>query len=163
MKIQNLLENWGLKGLQLNVGFLKLDWEPQPDEQQAAWELYVEILTRVTTQLLPDADGDEEAALKSVHNLFEITRKLLKQKGRKAQTFSKIAIVILNQKIRPFTAEWHKKSLAGVFDTPEGRQEFRKALKEIQNVLRGYAGLLSEIAGVEDFQGLSQGPVVELQ
>ncbi len=162
MKIQDLFENWGLKGLQLNAGFLKLDWEPQPDEQQAAWELYVEMLTRITTQPLPDEDGDEETALKSVYNLFEITRNLLKQKGRKAQTFSKIAIVILNQKVRPFTARWHKKSLAGAFDTPEGRAGFREELKEIQKVLRSYAGLLSEIAGVEDFQDLAQGSLERL-
>ena len=28
-------------------------------------------------------------------------------------------IIILNQKIRPFTAKWHKKSLNGAFENPK--------------------------------------------
>lgn len=162
MKIQDLFENWGLKGLELNAGFLKMNWKPQPDEQQAAWELYVEMITRVTTQALPDSHGDEGVALKSVYSMFSITRDLLKQKGRKAETFSKIAVVILNQKIRPFTAKWHKKSLDAAFDSEEERLAFRKDLKDVQAVLHSYAGMLSQIANVEDFQKLEEGPLQRL-
>ena len=50
MKIQDWFENWGITGLKLKAGFLEMNWEPQPDEQQAAWELYVELVTRVATQ-----------------------------------------------------------------------------------------------------------------
>ena len=150
MKIQDLLEKWGLKGLKLSVGFLSTEWEPQPDEQQAAWELYVELITRVATRELDDADGDEEAALTSVYNLFDITRGILKAKGRKSLNFSKVAIVVLNQKLRPFTARWHKKKLAGAFDDPALCREFRAELREVQAVLAGFAGLLSTIAGVEN-------------
>lgn len=100
---------------------------------------------------------------KSVYSLFDITCELLKQKGRKAEAFSRIAIVILNQKIHPFTAEWHKKSVAGAFDSEEEYKAFRQDLKEIQTVSRGYAaGLLSEIAGVEGFQKLEEGPLQRL-
>ena len=159
MKIGDLFENWGLKGLKLSTGFVTMEWEPQPEEQQAAWELYVELLTRVTTQPLDDAHGDEATALQSIYSLFGITRELLKQRGRKAETFSKIAIVVLNQKIRPFTAKWHKASLAGVLESEEGRQAFREEMRDIQLVLRGYAGLLSEMAGVEDFSGLVDAPL----
>ena len=162
MKIQDWFENWGLSGLKLSTGFLQMEWQPQPDEQQAAWELYVELLTRVTTQALPDADGDEQTALTSVYELFTVTRELLKQRGRKAQTFSKVAIVVLNQKIRPFTARWHRLGVGGAFDDPEQCRAFRAELKTLQHTLRGYAGLLAEVAGVEDFQELAQGPLEAL-
>lgn len=162
MKIQDLFEDWGLQGLELNAGFLKMNWEPKPDEQQAAWDLYIELLTRVTVQELSDQQGDEASALQSVYALFGITRELLKQKGRKCETFSKIAIVILNQKIRPFTAKWHKKKLAGAFALAEECTDFRQDLKKIQIVLRSYCGLLSAVAKVEDFQKLEEGPLQRL-
>lgn len=159
MKIQDWFENWGITGLKLNAGFLSMEWEPQPDEQQAAWELYVELITRVATQPLPDNVGDDASALESVYQLFDVTRQLLKGKGRKAQTFSKVAIVVLNQKIRPFTAKWHKQSKAGAFSDAAQCQEFRQELAGVQQVLGGYAGMLAKIAGVEGFQDFSDGPL----
>ena len=112
--------------------------------------------------LLPDEAGDEASALKSVFDLFEVTRKLLREKGRKAQTFSKIAIVVLNQKIRPFTAKWHRQSLAGTFSDSAKCQEFRCELVDVQQVLGCYAGMLAGVAGIEDFQELVNGPLDEL-
>ena len=162
MKIQDLFENWGIKDLKLSVGFLEMNWEPQPDEQQAAWELYIELLTRISTQPLPDVDGDEATALASIFGLFEVTRKLLKERGRKAQTFSKVTIVVLNQKIRPFTAKWHTLSLDDGFKDQATCEKFRVELKEIQEVLSGYAGVLAQIANVEDFQNYEQGPLERL-
>jgi len=162
MKIQDLFENWGIKGIKVSVGFLSMDWKPEPEEQQAAWELYVELLTRITTQPIADNDGDEKTALESVFNLFQLTRELLKSRGRKAENFSKIAIIVLNQKIRPFTAKWHKPSISGGFDEAETRAEFRRDLKNIQSVLQNYAGMLAEMAGVETFHALDQGALTEL-
>lgn len=159
MKIQDWFENWGITGLSLNVGFLQMDWEPQPEEQQAAWELYIELITRITTQDIDSESGDEAAALSSVHQVFGITRELLKEKGRKAETFSKIAVVILNQKIRKFTGTWHKRSLAGAFEDSELCAQFWEELKPIQQVLRCYASMLAKVAGVEDFQKLDEGPL----
>ena len=162
MKIQDWFENWGITGLQVNAGFLRVDWKPQPEEQQAAWELYIELITRIATQPLPDGEGDEKTALESVCRLFDVTRELLKAKGRKAETFSKIAIIILNQKVRPFTAKWHKKSLHGEFAASESCVQFRKELEEVQKIMRNYAALLAKAAGVEDFQKLEQGPLQSL-
>ncbi len=159
MKIQDWFENWGITGMELSAGFLKMEWKPQPEEEQAAWELYVELITRITTQPLSVVEGDEETALESVAMLFPITRELLKAKGRKAETFSKIAIVILNQKIRPFTAHWHKQKERGLLATNVGKREFRDALRQLQPILQGYAGLLATVAGVEDFLKIEQGPM----
>ena len=162
MKISELFENWGLTGLKLKTGFLQMDWQPRPEEEQAAWELYIELLTRIATQPLPDTAGNEPAALASVHDLFPVIRRLLRDKGRKAETFSKVAIVVLNQKIRPFTARWHRAAGEGAFTDPDQCRRFRRELEQLQQTLRGYAGLLAEVAGVEDFQDPARGPLDSL-
>ena len=81
-----------------------MEWKPQDADKDAAWELYVELLTRITTQALPVDQGTEETALASIHSLFKTTRDILKSHGRQCIAFSKVAVVVLNQVIRPFTA-----------------------------------------------------------
>ena len=39
----------------------------QDSDKDAAWELYVELLTRIVTQPLPQEAGDEQTALNSIH------------------------------------------------------------------------------------------------
>jgi len=112
--------------------------------------MYVELITRITTQSLDDTDGDEETALNSIYQLFPITREILKSKGRNAENFSKIAIIVLNQIIRPFTAKWHKKKLNGAFSNQDECILFRTELKQLQSELICYSKLLAEVAKVED-------------
>ena len=69
-------------------------------------------------------------------------------------TFAKVAIVILNQVIRPFTAKWHKLSIQEAFKEPSRCFEFRQELEGIRERLVAYARLLSDIAGVEDLTTL---------
>ena len=69
--------------------------------------------------------------------------------------FAKIAIEILNQKVRPFTAKWHRKSLAGAFDDVEACAEFRTELESLQEVLRAYTRTLAVLASIEDITSLS--------
>ncbi|MEM6985803.1 MAG: hypothetical protein AAF499_04615 [Pseudomonadota bacterium] len=155
MKYSQLIEDWGLKGLKINLGVLEAEFQPNDPDRNAAWALYIELLTRITTQPLPKAHGDEATALDSVYSLFAVTRDLLKgPDGRHAIHFAKIAIVVLNQKIRPFTAKWHKAKLDGAFDDPEACDAFRTELADLQDQLRRYAGLLSQLAGVEDLNNL---------
>jgi hypothetical protein len=157
MKIKELFDQWSLKGLKVNLKFLEMDWAPADAEKDAAWEMYVELITRVTTQhLLPD-EGDEETALTSIHSLFDVTRKVIKEHGRHCEAFARIAVVILNQRIRPFTAKWHRLAVAGELKKPEAKDAFRKDLAELQDVLRGYTGLLATVANVEDMTALKDG------
>ncbi len=155
MKLEKWLENWGLTKLKINVGFLESEWEPQVADEDAAWELYVEMLTRIVTQPLPDTDGDEQTALESIHDLFDITREILRRKGRDCIGFSKIAVVVLNQIVRPFTGKWHKLALAGAFEQSEQCQAFRQELAALQVDLRRYTKALADIAKVEDLTGLA--------
>ncbi|MCA8990753.1 MAG: hypothetical protein KDA88_02185 [Planctomycetaceae bacterium] len=109
----------------------------------------------ITTQCLQPDHGDEKAALDSIYALFGLTRETLRQQGRHCNEFAKIAIVVLNQVVRPFTAKWHKESLAGAFGIPARCQEFRDELSALQQNLRKYTKMLADMADVEDLTGLS--------
>ena len=117
MHLPTLFSNFHLEKISLNVmGVgLALDVDFSDEDQDAAWELYIEMLTRIVTQPLPSEDGDEQTALDSVYSLFPTTREILRRRGRGTIQFSKVAIPVLNQVVRPFTAEWHRKSLANAF------------------------------------------------
>jgi len=156
MKIKKLFENWDMRSLKIKLPILEMDWAPQETDKNAAWDMYVELLTRITTQSLPDDKGIEQAALDSVHKLFEITRSVLKANGRDCIGFARIAIVILNQIIRPFTAKWHKLSEQGAFDDVTSKQLFRKELILLQEELIKYTKMLSEIADVEDLTEITE-------
>lgn len=155
MKLKKWLENWDLTSLKINLGVLETEWQPQEKDREAAWELYIEMLTRIVTQPLPAEHGDEKTALDSVHALFGITREILKRKGRESVQFSKIAVVVLNQVVRPFTAKWHKLLFSGALDDKKGRMEFRNDLAALQIVLRNYTKALADIAQVEDLTSIA--------
>lgn len=156
MKIQKLFENWDMTGLKLNLGFMETEWVPQVKDSEAAWEMYVELLTRIATQPLPDDSGMESSALTSVYSLFDITRNILRDYGKDSIGFAKIAIIILNQVIRPFTARWHKLSEEGAFQDPEQCSLFRTELSALQVNLENYMGMLAEIAGVEEISSFTR-------
>ena len=156
MHLPTLFSNFHLEKISLNVmGVgLALDVDFSDEDQGAAWELYIEMLTRIVTQPLPSEDGDEQTALDSVYSLFPTTREKLRRRGRGTIQFSKVAIPVLNQVVRPFTAEWHRKSLANAFSDPDQRVEFRDSLAVLQTDLRNYNRLLANIAGVENLTDL---------
>lgn len=153
MKFRDLFDNWNLTGLKIKTSFLEMEWKPKDADKDAAWELYVELLTRITTQALPQNQGKEESALSSIYSLFKTTRDVLKNHGRGCVSFSKVAIVILNQVIRPFTEKWHKIVESGEL-TDELREQFRKDIFQLQTKLILYTHILAEIAGVEDITEL---------
>lgn len=156
MKRGDFLQKWGLSSLKLKLGFVEGEFNPTDPDKAAAWELYVELLTRVTTQNLPVEHGDEKTALDSVFAIFPLTREILRKHGPGSNEFAKLAIPVLNQIIRPFTAKWHKLSLAGAFSDAARCQEFRAELAILQPKLRHYTQALAAIAGVEDLTELEQ-------
>ena len=151
-----LLSRFQLEKLKIRPPYMEATISFENRDRKAAWELYIELLTRVTTQPLPDQDGDEQTALESVYSIFSTTRDILKKYGTGTIQFSKIAIPVLNQIIRPFTAKWHKLSVAGCFSEPNRCQEFREELKLLQIDLVNYNQLLANIAGVEDLTALEE-------
>lgn len=154
MQFKKLLEQWDLNSLRIKAGFLEMEWVPRDEDKAAAWELYVEMLTRVATQTLEPDHGQEKAALDSVYQLFPLTREIIKKHGRHCINFAKIAVVVLNQIVRPFTTKWHSQMEAGAALGSDKAQAFRNELRQLQNDLRKYTRLLADLAGVEDLTGL---------
>jgi len=156
MKWKEWLDKYNIK-LKFKTPFLNIEFNPQDADKSAAWDLYIELLTRITTQSLDGTHGDEEAALKSIYSIFPLTREVIKSNGRYCMEFTKIAIVILNQKIRPFTAKWHKLSEQDAFNNIEKCKEFREELSILQNDLKIYTQMLADMAGVENLVDLENG------
>jgi hypothetical protein len=156
MKRRDFLEKWGLSSLKIKLGFLEGEFSPRDPDRAAAWDLYVELLTRAATQSLAPEDGDEQAALESIHEVFPLTRDILRHRGSDAGEFAKLAIPVLNQIIRPFAAKWHRRSLAGAFKDSERCREFRAELTALQPHLRGYTRALADMAQVEDLTALEE-------
>ena len=154
MNLGNLFKNFHLERVRLSLKAVQLEVSFQEADKDAAWDLYVEMLTRIVTQPLPPEAGDEQAALESVYLLAPATREILRHHGRSSIQFSKVSVPVLNQIIRPFTAKWHKESLAGAFGQEAKRVQFRKELESLQIELRNYNRMLAEIAGVEDLTDL---------
>lgn len=156
MKLKDLFEKWGLNKLKVKTPILELEWAPDDPDRNAAWELYVELLTRITTQRLPEGHGDEQTALDSVFSLFKTTRDVLKRNGRGCAQFTRIAVIVLNQIVRPFTAKWHKLSIEKAFEDNEKCGTFRSELTDLQNDLLNYTKMLADMADVEDLTELEE-------
>lgn len=156
MKLKEWLDEWSMTGLKIKAPFLEAEWQPKDVDKDAAWELYIELLTRIATQYLEPEHGDEKTALESVHALFGLTRDVIKRKGRHCIEFTKIAIVVLHQVIRPFTAKWHRLSLQGAFQDKKQCKRFRDELSALQVLLRTYTKMLGDMANVEDLTELEE-------
>lgn len=150
MQWRDLLAEWGVSKLQLKLGFLDMEFVPQDADRNAAWELYVELATRNSTQPLQLGLGDDGKALASLYSLFQTTREIMKKHGPGAINFTRIGIAVLNQVLRPFLTRWH-----GVIDAENKpssitQAEFRKQLELMRQDMLQYARVLAKIADVEE-------------
>ena len=150
-------------GLPFNLGSLEL--EPDEVERQVAWELYVELVTRVAVEPLGPTEGLMRESLDSLYEFFVITRSILKEAGpsvaRSPESVGAIAIAVLNQGMRPILAKWHPL----LCDYEEQRAEgcsavqheqnwervtdLRRELDELRIEMIVYLDVLAKIAGVE--------------
>jgi hypothetical protein len=145
-------------GLPFNLGTLEL--EPDEVEQQAAWELYVELSTRVSTQPIQLDEGLIQESLESLYTIFSVTRDILKRAGpsvaKGPDSFGDIAIKVLNEGIRPFLNKWHPRlsvyedrgdSQYSSFDPPHA-EEYYNELAVLQTELEQYIEALAQISGI---------------
>jgi hypothetical protein len=162
----------------LNLGPVSLTgtWEPDERETEAAWEMYIELATRISTQPLKDGEGILREALTSLHDLFAITREILRRqgptvarkKGNGSHSFAELAIYVLNYAVRPVLAKWHPLLEEYESSRPDGTSartheaewerasELRGALEELRSALVDYANLLAAVAGVEPLIALER-------
>ena len=150
------------------IGGIEGTWEPADSERKAAWELYIELVTRISVAELHPNEGLLREALSSLHSLFETTRNILRTCGpgiaqpKRGNTlsFGSLAVTILNVVIRPVLANWHPLLLdyentkgPTVSSLAHARQwdkseELRRALNEARGVLIEYANVLAQVADV---------------
>ncbi len=151
-------------------------WEPDESEVEAAWEMYIELATRISTQALREDEGILREALGSLHDLFPITREILRRqgptvarkKGNGEHSFAELAVYVLNYAIRPVLATWHPLLEDHDASRPEGRSiveheaawergpELRMTLEELRVGLLEYANLLASVASVEPLIALDE-------
>jgi len=141
-----------------------MEWLSDESQRRAAWELYVELVTRVSVQPLDLDHGLAREALTSLHALFGVTREILRRHGPGVgavrESVGGIAIAVLNQGVRPFLAKWHPALLEWEETRRPGcsvkthernwDQEpmLRGELEKLRNQLGKYAKALGKIANV---------------
>ncbi|MGQ4645973.1 hypothetical protein [Lyngbya aestuarii] len=157
-----------LKKVSVNLpfGIGGAEWEADITERKAAWSLYIELVTRITTQSLEADQGLLREALTSLHNMFTITRQILREAGPDVgisiASVGGIAIAVLNKGLRPFLAKWHpllqtweaqkppttspKEHEKNWSLEPQMRQELLLLSKDLEQ----YAHALAEIVGVDE-------------
>jgi hypothetical protein len=152
--------------LEVNLPFKlgKLVFEPDEVQQKAAWELYVELTTRIAVEPLGKDEGLVREALSSLYRLFDITRDILRRAGPVVamgdNSLGPVAIDVLNKGLRPFLAKWHPALQTYEKQRPDdisprehedNWDHIREAREELENLrkeLSIYADALAKIAGI---------------
>ncbi|MFI6462130.1 hypothetical protein [Streptomyces sp. NPDC050528] len=152
------------------VGEISGIWEPADAERSAAWELYLQLVPRVSVEEPAADEGFLRETLSSFHTLFGTTRDILHRHGPQLAppvppghiSFAVLAVTVLNRVLRPLLATCHPRLAAYESQRPEGRDPvawerewehadaLRDAIAEILGVLRSLARILQEVAGVGD-------------
>lgn len=150
------------------IGEVEGSWEPDETEEKAAWELYVELITRISIIELKPDEGLLREDLSSLYSVFSTTREILKKYGASIArckddseiSFGYLAIAVLNTVLRPVLAKWHPLLLdyesRKTKDTSpveheqlwERNQELRAELNQVRHILLEYAEILAEVAKV---------------
>ncbi|WP_438486828.1 hypothetical protein [Streptomyces sp. S186] len=152
------------------VGEISGIWRPDDAERKAAWELYVELITRVSVIELGPTEGVLREALSSHYTLFTTTRDILRRYGpdvaprsRQGQiTFGSLAVTVLNAVVRPLLTRWHPALAEHEAARPSGtapqrheheweyEAELREELRTSRQALAELARVLAEVAGAAD-------------
>ena len=150
----------------LPFGIGSASWEADPTERNAAWELYVELVTRVAVQSLHPQEGLVREAMNSLYSLFGSTREILRKAGPDVgashDSVGGIAIAVLNNGLRPFLSKWHPLLQEWEEQKPTGTSPqlhekawdkeiiVRGELDALRGDLEQYANALAAITGVAD-------------
>ena len=155
-------------GLPFGLGSLGGTWEPSDEERMAAWEMYVELITRISIEELSPGEGSLREALSSLYTLFGTTREILRKYGPAVAapkrgsdlSFGILAVTVLNKALRPLLTKWHPDLAHYESQRPadfspieyerrwEHTDALRNDLNELRATLRGYAFYLSQVADV---------------
>ena len=140
-------------GSHLPQAYADQPWRPTEADQQAAWELYTELRSRIATQPLHFRSGDEETALDSLYKLFGFARDIVKKHGPECRQTAAITLYALNTHLRPLTAKWHKKKLAKQLLNDDERRYFRRELARVRKQLTTLTEVMGRIAEADAYVG----------
>lgn len=158
--------------VKLNLHFIEIsgNWKPNDAERRAAWELYVEIVTRTAAAPLDQRDGLLREALSSHYSIFHTTRDILRRYGPVVAehrpdgqySFGFLAVALLNFGIRPLLNRWHPALEDWEATRPINRSraehermwtsasQLREDLADAGRLLLDYASTLAAACGVPD-------------
>ena len=91
---------------------------PSESERMAAFDIQVELVTRIGVQELAPGTGSLREALTSLKSLIDFTRGTLHtysvglERGSGAPTVQSLAYALVNDTLRPFTSTWHPRLAA---------------------------------------------------
>ncbi|BCX47489.1 DUF2235 domain-containing protein [Haloferula helveola] len=149
------LKRWGFEkvpeidGESFDDERLDLFWSPSPADRELAWDLIVELKTRITTQKMKDEDGDDATALESYYKLFPHSREFFHRHGRSCSNSATLISFFLNKHVRPFTGSWHPRVLKGELDGPDAvHTEFRKEMEEVRLKMLELVEALEDLADI---------------
>ena len=148
----------------LPFGLGSAEWETDSTQRNAAWALYVELVTRIAVQELADDAGLVREAMNSLYTLFGTTRQILREAGPDVgathDSVGGLAIAVLNKGLRPFLSHWHPvlqiwEAQRPIDRSPKEHEALwakekvaRKELSALRGELEVYAHSLAEVAGV---------------
>ena len=117
----------GLYSVYFNSKYLDSNCISKMD-RDAAWELKVELSTRVSSVELINGIGCDKTALSSLHSLFDTWRLILRNKGVESLQFLNHSKVYFDDTLRPFTTKWH----TALNDGAGQSESFRSELVTLQ-------------------------------
>lgn len=135
---------------------------PSQAERDAAFDVQVELVTRVGVQPLAADQGSLREALTSLHSLFATAREALHRVGANTSAgaaFPRVVSTLANDHLRPFLGTWHSALQVYEATRPEGvstieherrwerSAEMRAALSNLRQPLTAIAEELAELSG----------------
>lgn len=129
------------------INSLKGKWTVNDLQRQASWEMYIQVITRISSLPLERSQRNAEQEFSDLNDLLEAMRGVLGKYGPSSGekggdgelSFAYITLVLINVLIRPVLA------LKGKSCTVDLYQEFDRTYA----VLIDYCGILVQAAEVE--------------
>lgn len=137
-----------------------------PTNERVAWRLFVESVTRISSQRLEKDWGSVREALDSLYTLFISIRTILLEAAptrrmTSIHTVEHLAISMLNLQMRPFMSKWHPRLARWEMEHPNApdsewpdNDACRAELEQMRLGLLRYVHGLGELAGVSDVDSL---------
>ncbi len=143
-------------------------WEPTECERNAAWDMYVELVTRIPIAQVKPGESSLQVCLNSLYKLFGATREILRKYGPSVArprsegqvSFGYLSVRVLDIILRPFLVKWYpllidyESTRKGATTTREHErrwaryEELKMGLNEVREALLQYAQLLARASEV---------------